>query len=132
MTTFILSLINVAFFHPFFHLILKTPGLKIFKMLSIIFESSKLMEIMQNVQISIYSINQNCLNFSNFRQYFRHKKGRPLFEKPIRRTASFLYFLCHPLNQKSKSFDSHVYWDTLLICQNNLLHFLDSQWNIMN
>ena len=55
-----------------------------------------------------------CTNFNLFnksklslyqlylRQLLKHKNGRPLYEKLVRRTASFLYFLCHALNIRNQ------------------------------
>ena len=63
----------------FKHLISKTPGLENFKLWFTNFLFSKLMEISQNLDKFQLNKNKNCLNISYFRQYFIHKKDRPLF-----------------------------------------------------
>ena len=89
------------------HLILKTPSLKIFKMFFKL--QNRTRDIAKFVQISIYLINQNCLNILYLCKFLRQKKGRPLYEKLVRRTASLLHLLCHQLNIRyQRQLSSHL------------------------
>ena len=84
----------------------KTPGLEIFKMLSTIYVSSKLLEILQI-----------CENFNLFNKL---KLSEYLISSSIFKTYCLIFFIFLPSikYQKSKttfksSLNSHVYCDTL-------------------